>query len=125
MKTHTEGNVTLHHVDHAYDGYCDEVSDLGPYDASDLADHGIVEAWYWYRTGSYEGDGQLIGRAIDGKWSLLSLSHCSCMGPCEDAGVKLNTLDELAAYPFEDRAESIAPILEAIRTTQQAQEAAQ
>jgi hypothetical protein len=118
VKNHTEGNVALHHVllPVPEGVWCDEVRDLSKYDARDLAGHGIVEAWYWYRAGSYEGTGELIGRGVDGRWTLLNLSHCSCYGPCDDSpGQWFSTLAELAAFPFEERRKGIKEILAAAR----------
>lgn len=38
--------------------------------------------FYWYVSGSYEGDGALIA-IKDGKWYTQNLSHCSCNGPLD------------------------------------------
>lgn len=44
--------------------------------------HKVDEIWYWYQSGSYDGDGEMFLRKGD-KYASSSLSHCSCYGPTE------------------------------------------
>jgi len=41
------------------------------------------DVWYWYQTGSYDGQGGMVLRK-DGKWYFHDLGHCSCYGPMEE-----------------------------------------
>ena len=49
-----------------------------------LRDLGVTDAWYWYRYGSYEGEGDLIVIDGQGLWGIYSMAHCSCYGPLEN-----------------------------------------
>lgn len=46
-----------------------------------LNNFGILEAWYWYAKGCYEGSGHMLVHMNDGYWNLYDLCHCSCNGP--------------------------------------------
>lgn len=88
LSTVTLVGVILHHLtgpEKTSSYYEDDQSESGldDSDAKNLFQAGIVEAWYWYRTAPYEGDGYLIGRKTDGTWVHTSLSHCSCYGPTD------------------------------------------
>lgn len=71
--------------------YHNDYASLDEWDLEKLDDVGIVEAWYYYRTAPYEGEGQLVFLTADGEWGETSLGHCSCYGPCEN--IKVTALD--------------------------------
>lgn len=122
--THIEGGVVLHSIkiDWPQDNYYRWKQDhLSAYDAESLAERGIVEAWYWYQAGGYEGSGELIGRSKGGEqWFLFDLGHCSCYGPCESAPSQFSTLSELEAFPYAERYKRIADLVKVIREAQEA-----
>jgi len=118
METHQEGNITLHQVaiPHREYNYADTPSKLEEWDVKYLAEKGIVEAWYWYGTGDYCGDGELIGKTLDGRWYSVNMSHCSCYGPTStSSGDFFDTLEQLRAYPYKDRLADMQPVLDAIK----------
>jgi hypothetical protein len=75
--------------------YGDYKDSLDKYDIEALESAGIVEAWYIYAQGSYDGDGLLVGKSEKGLYVLKSLSHCSCNGPCDGVDKPSLTLEEL------------------------------
>jgi hypothetical protein len=42
----------------------------------------VLDLWYWYAYGSYEGSGMALVRVEQG-YLLYGLGHCSCYGPWE------------------------------------------
>jgi hypothetical protein len=81
-----------------------KLATLDEYDAEELSQKGIVEAWYWYATGSYEGSGHLIGKDSGGEWAHMDMGHCSCYGPCDGrAGVaRYPTIEAMQAAMSAD-----------------------
>lgn len=74
---------------------------------------GAEELWYWYASGSYEGDGGIILRGGDGRWGICGLGHCSCNDPLGDRAAPTwhATLADLVAREASDDA---APLLAVI-----------
>ena len=56
----------------------------------------LDEIWYWYKAGSYEGNGQLLMRRGT-EYDLEDMGHCSCNGPTELVSFKENSFEELEA----------------------------
>ena len=76
--------VATHSVPYPADSTWAEMqSELDSFDVKNLEGAGVVECWYWYHVGSYEGDGMALLRRNDGKWAVHWMSHCSCHGPVE------------------------------------------
>lgn len=71
-----------------------EEAPLGEYDLEDIYKLNIDEAWYWYRSGSYEGSGHILMRKGD-LWDMGDMSHCSCYGPTDRLGFNGKELSEL------------------------------
>lgn len=86
-------------TDRYYGNYTD---DLGEYDEKDLDAVGVVECWYSYAVGSYDGSGLAITKSEDGKYGVEYLSHCSCHGPCDNSTKPVMTIDELRNYKTDD-----------------------
>lgn len=75
---------------------------MSEYDLENLK--GVDWAVYSYYNGDYDGYGQLICKK-DGKFYLISLSHCSCNSPCDDIDwnkESYNTLADLATKNISD-----------------------
>lgn len=117
MDTRVIKNVICHQVDGPPAGwYCDKTQEFEDYEVEYLANRGISECWYWYRTEPYAGDGELIGKTSAGNWLLMDLSHCSCYGPTDQDNVtKFASLKELAEFPYQDRHDRILPLLVAAK----------
>jgi len=96
-----------------------ELAALDEYDAEDLQQKGVVEAWYWYATGSYEGSGHLIGRDSAGQWLHIDMGHCSCYGPCSQHGsvTRHPSLDALKAYMSDDLRAECGNLFAALATS--------
>jgi hypothetical protein len=71
------------------------LSPLDEWDIEALEKSGVVEAWYWYASSSYEGSGALIAKLSDGAWGALNLGHCSCYGPCDGSIARKPSLEAL------------------------------
>ena len=74
--------------------------ELQDYDLEKLNDFSVVQVFYYYQYGDYEGHGTMILTMADGSLVLHDMSHCSCFGPMEDLGndiaiMKYTTIDEL------------------------------
>lgn len=120
IEDHIEANVKLHRFAKPKDdsdySYTDDPEKLSEWDGERLASHGVIEAWYWYATGSYCGDGELVGRCIDGKFISMEMNHCSCYGPTDtNDPQKFATLDELEAFPYDERRQKMAPLIQAAK----------
>lgn len=119
METHIVGNVVLHQVEMPDRGeyrYADDPQKLEDYEVEHLSKRGIVEAWYWYATGSYCGDGELVGKTTDGRWYSLNMSHCSCYGPTDTQdGDFFDTLEKLKEFPYRERLADMTPVLSEIK----------
>lgn len=95
--------IKLHNYGKIPKGYNYEYGSIGELDGSDAAEldrRGVVEGWYWYAYGSYEGTGKIIMRDEEGNWYGADLGHCSCYGPTER--VHIND----GAYPMLDALEA-------------------
>jgi len=72
---------------------------------------------YYYRVGSYDGDGYVLYRK-DNKWYSYGFSHCSCYGPVDD-GLPYDegfiTLDEMIEGGSEQFVEETKPLFELAR----------
>ena len=117
VSTQTANGVIAHRVDHKQDSsYCDEPQDVHSWDIERLASKGIVECWYWYATGGYEGTGYLLGRTEDGSIVSMYLGHCSCYGPVEDSDASY--FSDIASFEQSATAEMLAanaPLLAAMK----------
>lgn len=97
---------------------CYDAMELCDYEHADLDRAGIVEAWYTYGYGSYEGGGHMIAKNIEGKWAYFDLGHCSCYGPCEDLDAKAftsDTLDHLIARMTDELRAQVAHLIEEVK----------
>ena len=74
--------------------YCDISSLDTEYDIKAINDLGVDEVWYWYASGSYEGQGQILMRKDD-KYDIHDMGHCSCYGPLEHAKFIPQTSEKL------------------------------
>ena len=98
---------------------CDEIG-FDEYDMKEM--NGCIPdaVFYWYVSGSYEGDGALIA-VKDGKWYDKSLSHCSCYGPIEGFANKISDydhadLDDVLSKCSEEREKEYSPLVELARS---------
>lgn len=77
-----------------------------------LGNMGVVEAWYKYDYGCYEGSGYLVYKQDDG-WGYKDLGHCSCYGPMEGGiDARFGTYEELKEYLLHDEADDIFKMIE-------------
>ena len=53
-----------------------------PYDLPN-DDEGFVWLVYYYESGYYDGSGEAVALAKDGKLHCFNLGHCSCYGPMD------------------------------------------
>jgi hypothetical protein len=111
MKLHDYGKIPEHENSEYYD-----LSELSEYDIKYLEKAGIEEAWYWYASGSYEGNGEILMKKGD-SYSVHSMGHCSCYGPVEDIEftAQYSSLDEIKEKCSEEAYRSIAPLVEMAR----------
>jgi len=103
--------TTVDYTPYGYEvDYCnlDEEYDLSKIPST------VEEIWYWYKSGSWEGMGQMILKDANGYY-LWDLGHCSCYGPLDDIEEGLSnpykTLEELKAACSEDLLNQL-PIME-------------
>lgn len=58
---------------------------VGPDDLTEYDWHDIQGPYlwfvYWYKQGSYDGEGIAVALRKDGKMDIGDLGHCSCYGP--------------------------------------------
>jgi hypothetical protein len=95
----------------------EELSELDPkWELPEVYALNLDAAWYWYTSGSYEGDGKIL-MYKDGKWDESSLSHCSCYGPTDGISFtgEYSSLDELEKGGTEDWYKEIGILVEAAR----------
>lgn len=67
---------------------------LSEYDLENVGD--VDWILYWYEYERYEGKGYLIAKRGN-KFSLESLGHCSCYGPCDDVAMNFTSLYNILA----------------------------
>ena len=85
--------------------------DLDDYELENL--DGIEEAWYFYKSGSYEGSGQMLARVGD-LWDIHDMGHCSCYGPLEKFSFNGKTLAQVHAMQSADYAKETAELFDAV-----------
>lgn len=94
---------------------------LSDSDYNEVKSSGLVEVWYRYEDGGYEGSGNLLGRNAEGKWYLHNLGHCSCNGPMEDFGRSMNdpfdSLEAIEARCSQGYCSEVKDLLEAARAS--------
>lgn len=68
-----------------------EIYNVGPdsladYELKALLETGEGYKWmvYWYESGCYDGNGEIVALGNDGNIYAGGLGHCSCYGPCDD-----------------------------------------
>jgi hypothetical protein len=92
-----------------------DIEELDEYSLGDIEGLGVDEAWYWYETSCYEGDGAILMR-IGERFRVETLAHCSCFGPTEKVtfgdNEGFNTLAELKATLSEEFDVEVAPLVE-------------
>lgn len=84
---------------------------------------GVSVFAYWYGCGCYEGTGNAIYKAADGKWNLRNLGHCSCYGPMGDgeeigANGIYETLEDLISKLSEELKKECQGIIDALEENQ-------
>lgn len=111
MELHNYGKIPEQEESKYY-----ELSELSEYDINHLEKAGIEEAWYWYGSGSYEGNGQMLMRKGD-KFDIHDMGHCSCYGPVEDIEFtgQYFSLDEIKGKCSEEAYKAIEPLVEMAR----------
>lgn len=68
----------------------------------------IEKVWYYYYTGSYEGNGEMISRDRNGKYYIRYLGHCSCYGPTDSLSFKDGiSFNKLATKCSQEYAEDL------------------
>jgi hypothetical protein len=105
--------VELNEKKHSWaDDYCP----LTDYEMEDINKLNLDNAWYWYASGSYEGDGAIL-MVKDGKWNWGDMGHCSCYGPTEHLEFKpsYESLDDLLSHCSDSAKEDLAPLVEAAK----------
>lgn len=89
---------------------------LGDMYLEDMEKDGVSEIWYWYSSGSCEGDGEMIFLLND-KFYLHSMEHCSCYGPT--SGVEYTTsydsVESLVDACSDERKLRIADLVDEIK----------
>ena len=102
-----------------YDPYCIAEEALSDYDIRDIPGT-VVEAWYWYATAPYEGEGFILAKHEDGGWSVADMSHCSCYGPTDriDAASTYPTLDAIKDGGTPEWYAGFAHLVEAAKEAQ-------
>ena len=98
---------------------CDEIG-FDEYDMREIGDCVPEAVFYWYVSGSYEGDGALIA-VKDGRWYDKGLSHCSCYGPLDDFAKDISeydrvSLDALLAAGTDEWKKEYAPLVDLARS---------
>ena len=88
---------------------------LDEYYTKKLEEAGVDVAAYWYRSGSYEGSGEIVFRTKDG-WRHHSMGHCSCYGPMDSfmSDKPKTTLAELKASFTKGLDDDVAPVFKAL-----------
>jgi hypothetical protein len=101
----------VHYIDDVREGgeWTPERDDDGAVSYADK--YGAEEIWYWYSNGSYCGDGCAILRGADGRWGIVGLGHCSCMGPWDAAPTWHATLADLRAKEASEDAEPLLIVI--------------
>jgi|ERR1035437_4411368 hypothetical protein len=99
------------------------VSEYNHSDDSELNDReidfieslGVVELWYWYKQGDYEGSGNALALGDNGLYYVESLSHCSCYGPVENFQLTdpYPSLEAILNSGSADYLSNIMPLLKA------------
>ncbi len=87
-----------------------------------LDEAAVVECWYRYTYGEYEGYGWAVFRFSDGEFDAKDLSHCSCYGPLETGvngpdykrGKTFPTIEALRAAHSADALAEMADVLAAV-----------
>ena len=101
----------VHYIDDVREGgeWTPERDDDGAVSYADK--YGAEEIWYWYSNGSSCGDGCAILRGADGRWGIVGLGHCSCMGPWDAAPTWHATLADLRAKEASEDAEPLLIVI--------------
>lgn len=60
------------------------------------------EAWYWYVSDDYDGQGDILLKKED-QWEANNLGHCSCYGPTDDLTEPRGDLEHEIADWNEDK----------------------
>ncbi|HLD91387.1 MAG TPA: hypothetical protein VI911_10280 [Patescibacteria group bacterium] len=105
---------SLDRIPDKHGGY--DLSDLDQTELDVLNSIEAEAAFYWYGTGSYCGDGELI-YLRKGRWHICGLGHCSCYGP--DKRIELNegfdSFTELESHCSAEYKEFVHPLTELIK----------
>jgi len=78
-----------------------ELTDLYESDLICLNQYHLDEIWYFYASGSYEGNGMILMKKGE-LYDVYNMGHCSCYGPLENVNFYGKSLEDLkASYSAE------------------------
>lgn len=112
--TETAKRAKLHNYGKIPEGYQYSYGDIGELedrDAERLGERNVVEGWYWYAYGDYEGSGWILMLDKDGRWHEADMGHCSCNGPTEDVFINGEGFESLASYEKACTKEHLVEVL--------------
>lgn len=108
----------LYKLDRVCDSpYCDTPTELEEYDLTNIESLVPYDAVYWYSTGGYEGNGQIILK-VKGRYILHDMGHCSCYGPLDHINTKAKgygSLTELLACLSDEYSTDVKDLVEFAR----------
>ena len=114
MKTKIVKDTIWHFVEHLRsEDY--EMQEFDIYEFGQVPEGLIDEAWYWYNSGNYCGDGWILMRKGD-KYDLHCCSHCSCYGPIAGEHLEFtpNDLDYLIKHQSDGCESETKPLFDAM-----------
>lgn len=97
----------------------EESATIDEWEIKYLRGHDLVDVWYWYTPGHYEGSGALLALDSQGRYYVHEMGHCSCNGPTDgfDTRDPFESLDEIERRCSPHMLKDFRVLIEAARAS--------